>query len=142
MSSTNPYSPPSAEIADVAADAAPRRAPRVFLVLLGLYFVLEVAGAVMTGQIILLARMVILGIAAWRTLQGSRSASFFLGGLFAIGTLASGLDAMTWWHQRPNVAVPALLTAVYMAVLAAYTLFSPSMRALYSEGDMSRWRAR
>src|SRR5436190_13159617 len=61
LSQTNPYSPPAAPVGDVhvASEPAKRRVPRTFLVLLAIYFLLEVLGAVVTGQFIWLARTAI-----------------------------------------------------------------------------------
>ena len=140
MSQTNPYSPPAAPVEDI--ELAPKRIPRTFLVLLAVYFLLEIAGTIVTGQYIALGRMVVLGIAAWRTLQGSRAAAFFLGGLFVLGVLLSIRTTLALWSSSPSDAIAPLAAMLLMATLAAYVFLSPGMRALYAKADESKWRAR
>lgn len=138
MSEQNPYAPPDATLADISS--VERRVPRVFLVLLAIYFLLEVIGTVSTGNYVWLARTAVIGVAAWRTIQGSRAASFFLGGMFALGMLLTLLSAVTTWGRSPADAIGELIAGVLFAVLAVHTFFSPSMRALYAENDHGRWR--
>jgi len=140
MTDRNPYSPPEASIAD-AVDVK-KRVPRTFLVLLVIYFLLEIIGGIAAGNVISLTRTAIIGIAAWRTLQGGRAASRFLGGLFTLAAALSLWSAIAAWRHDLPTAVAQVVAGALVGILAAYTFFSPSMQALYAEGDETRWRAR
>ncbi len=140
MTQSNPYSPPTAPVAD--ASSVEKRVPRTFIALLAIYFLLEIVGSVATGNFLSLARIVVIGIAAWRTIQGGRAASRFLGGLFTLGAVGTLWSVPANWSRSPADAISILVFGILVGSIAAYTFFSPSMRALYVEGDQSRWRAR
>jgi hypothetical protein len=142
MPEENRFSPPVAQVADIAVASPPvePRAPRTFLVLLAIYFLLEIAGIVLAGNYVWLARIVVLGIATWRTLQGSRAASRFLGLLFAVGALLSFVAAYSRRSGDAIDVVDALVPAVLLSILTAYIFLSPKMKALYASADTTRWR--
>ena len=141
---TNPYVPPVAPVDDIAIanDPQRKRIPRTFLVLLAIYFLLDVLGVLFTGQFVWLGRTAILGIATWRTLQGSRPASFLLGGLFALNAVLAVARGARLWPASPEDAIGELVGAAFVAAIAAYIFLSPALRATYVEGDVARWRGR
>ena len=114
-------------------------APRPLLVLLALYFLLATAGALLAGEPYQLVRPVIIGIAAWRTLQGSRAASVFLGGMFALTTVIVGYGALRLAGSDALGASINATFALFTGSISAYVFFSPAMRAIYARGDETRW---
>ncbi|HEX6703922.1 MAG TPA: hypothetical protein VF169_04110 [Albitalea sp.] len=139
MSDTNPYSPPKATS---VPEVAEKRVPRLFLAMLALYFLIDVLSALFSGGFIYLARTAVVAIAAWRTLQGSRAASMFLGGLFVLGALLALRGAFQVWDVNREVAIGSLVAMAYMAVMAGHVFLSPGMRALYAKADKTKWRGR
>ncbi|MBC3930425.1 GNAT family N-acetyltransferase [Undibacterium sp. CY22W] len=59
-----------------------------------------------------------------------------------LATLICMRSAYHNWSPSRETAVIALLTAVYMAVIVGYLFLSPSMRALYIQGDKEKWAGR
>jgi hypothetical protein len=112
------------------------------IVLLAIYFLLDILAVIFTGQYLWIARTAILAIAAWRTLQGSRAASRFLGCLFVLNAVVAATDGISLRNGDPVDAIGTLIFAAFIAVIAAYVFFSPSMRLLYVQGDKTRWRPR
>ncbi|RQP24509.1 hypothetical protein [Piscinibacter terrae] len=139
MSDNNPYLPPAAQVEDVAAAPA-KRVPRVFIALIVIYFLLEGLGIIIEGQPWLAIRLIVLGIAVSRMFKGSRAASRVVAGLFVLGCLLSIVTGLRLWPGNPVEAGITWLVAAMMAAIAAYAMFHPSMKALYDDGDVARWR--
>jgi hypothetical protein len=117
-----------------------QRAPVPLLILLGLFFLLEVVSVLLTGELFQLARIAVVGIAAWKTLQGSRPAAFFLGGLFALGALIALWTAVGSLQVEVVAGVVYLVGALFLGTISAYVFLSPKMKALYAVADGTRWR--
>lgn len=118
-----------------------QRAPVPLLILLGLFFLLEAVSVLLTGELYQLARIAVVGIAAWKTLQGSRPAAFFLGGLFALGALIALWTAVGSLQVEVVAGVVYLVGALFLGAISAYVFLSPKMKDLYAIADESRWRS-
>jgi hypothetical protein len=131
---------------DDGADG-PARAPRMFLVLLAVYFVLEVIGSLLAP--FKLVRTAILGLAAWKALKGSQAAARFLGvlivleALFAAWTVFRLLPLVSSGAVSPlaGLVVPVLAIAL-LASLAGYLFLSPKLEAVFTQGARKRWSGR
>ncbi|NDI84381.1 hypothetical protein [Undibacterium crateris] len=138
MSDSNPNSPISSPV----SESVRPRVPRTLIAFLAFYFFCTIVSNLFEGNVPALVLTGIIAIATWRTFQGSRSASRYLGGLFSLATLICMRSAYLNWSPSRETAVIALLTAVYMAVIVGYLFLSPSMRALYIQGDKEKWAGR
>jgi Na+/phosphate symporter len=138
MSDRNPYAPPSSN----PEAPAVARAPRAFIVLLGAYLLLSAASAVFGGSIFSAIFLVIVGIAAWRTVQGGQAASRYLGGLLILGVIVSVRAVASMWASNPPGAMVSAAVAVYQSILVGYIFLSPGMRALYTKAERAKWTER
>jgi len=128
---------------DDGADG-PARAPRTFLVLLGVYFVLEVIGSLLAP--FKLVRTAVLALAAWKALKGSQAAARFLGALivleaiFAVWTVVRMFPLVSRGAVTPlaGLVFPILAIAL-LSSLAAYLFFSPKLEAVFAQGARKRW---
>jgi hypothetical protein len=116
----------------------------MFLVLLGVYFVLEVIGNLLAP--FNLVRTAILGLAAWKALKGSQAAARFLGVLIVLEALLEGWTVLRLFPLVSNGAVPALtglvvpvLAIALLSSLAGYLFFSPKLEAVFTQGARKRW---
>lgn len=120
------------------------RAPRMFLVLLGAYFVQEVIGSLLAPY--KLVRTAILGLAAWKALKGSQAAARFLGALIVLEALLAAWTMVRLFPLVNSGAVSALsglvvpvLAIALLFSLASYLFFSPKLQAVFAEGARKRW---
>lgn len=144
MTSDPRYAPGNASLAQDDVADGPARAPRMFLVLLGVYFFLEVIGSLLAP--FKLVRTAILGLAAWKALKGSQAAARFLGALIVLEALFAGRSVVRLLPLVSSGAVPALagLVAPVLAIallssLAGYLFFSPKLEAVFAQGARKRW---
>jgi hypothetical protein len=117
----------------------PNSAPRGFLVLLAIYFLLEIVGALLSGSVLYLARIVVFGIAAWRALRGSRPAAIFLAVVTSLGAIAGLYVAYAAFAVNPAVAIVQLVIVAFLASIAAYIFFSPKLKLFYAASSKSYW---
>lgn len=126
---------------------APVRAPRMFLVLLGVYFLLEVLGSLHAP--FTLVRTAILGLAAWKALKGSQAAARFLGVLIVLEALVAAWTAVRMFQLVSMGAVSVLgglvvpvLAIALLCSLAGYLFFSRQLEAVFAQGARKRWSGR
>lgn len=128
---------------DGGADEPPH-VPRMFLVLLGVYFVLEVIGNLLAP--FKLVRTAVLGLAAWKALKGSQAAARFLGALIVLEAIFAGWTVVRLFPLVSSGAVSPLAGLVFpvlaialLSSLAGYLFFSPKLEAVFAQGARKRW---
>jgi hypothetical protein len=116
-----------------------KNVPRAFLVLLTIYFLLEIAGTLLSGSMLYLARIVVVGIAAWRALRGSRPAAIFLAVVMSLGAIAGVYAAYNAFAMNPAGAIVQLIVVALLATIAAYIFLSPKLKSFYATSSASYW---
>jgi hypothetical protein len=136
MQQDNRFTPPGAELHDHVSPGV----PRAFKVLLVVYFVLTIAGVLMSGQFMGLVLPVIMAVAVRSMFKGNAAASRYLGVLFAIAAVMNALAAWGAFtrHDAMATAVSSFF-AVYTGILVAYIFFNPALQAHFVAGAKARW---
>lgn len=118
------------------------RAPKAFIFLLGAYLLLNGGSALYRRDVLGAVFLVIVAIAAWRTVQGGKAASFYLSALLVLGIVGSVRAAASMWTLDPTGALVSAAFAVYLSVLVGYIFLHPGMRALYTKAERAKWTER
>ena len=120
-------------------EGPPVKVPRLFLVLLGIYFALDIAAGLLAGFPLMLIRSAVLAFIAWRAIRGSRPAALFLGALFAIGAIASAYGIFALYEEEPAAGVIQGIAAAFIASIAGYIFFSRKLKAFYQASSAAYW---
>lgn len=140
MQPSNPYAPPSAD-PGTGESVAPARVPLLFTILLVAFFVVTTLTSIAAGQIGAIGWLLVMSIAAWRTLQGGQAASRFLAAMLAVNV---AFMALVLWAATGKdagfVAVAGVIIA-WMLALIGYIFMSPSLKALFAAKNRAKWQA-
>jgi len=116
--------------------------PRAFLVLLAIYFVLDIAGALLTGSTLYLVRTAVVALAAWRALRGSRPAAVFLAVLMLLGASAGLYGAYTLFSHDLAGSIGQFIFVAFLAAIAGYIFLSPRLKSFYAASSTGYWSGR
>ena len=83
--------------------------PRAFLVLLAIYFLLDIAGALLSGSIM------------------------------SLGAIAGLYAAYRIFSMNPEGAIAQLVIVAFLASIAGYVFLSPKLKSFYAASSTSYW---
>lgn len=115
--------------------------PRPYLVSLAIYFLLEIASILATDNMVFLARTVVIAIAAWRSLRGSRAAAIFLAVMMSLSALFGLYATFTMFAVDPIASIIQLILVAFIASIACYIFFSSKLKAYYAKSSAAYWGA-
>jgi hypothetical protein len=116
-----------------------KNVPRAFLVLLAIFFLLDIVGILIEGNVVYLARTAVLAFAAWRALRGSRPAAVFLAALMSLGAIAGLYGAYKIYDLSLSQAIGQLIFVAFLGSIVGYIFLSPKLKSFYAASSTSYW---